>query len=954
MIRIVCVHGSRHIEVCSVKLYQIGELFSVASRLARLTICMMWRLYVAAIPLVWFYLVSITYGSTNDTVVPRQKAGQTVLGNHTTTQDGSNTNHNTDALPPTTSTTSYATDTASKSDSTAKTPPQVAKDATRTKPPSPPAAATSQTLRSTLSARTILSESIIRTITTKAIGNQTPPTPAVGNRMKSTSEKDYLLTDVTTISVPFGGEEEETGQDELPRPPLDSITGSRPVIEKSGLKDKTVELGDDVRLTCHVQSVRPSEIWWEFNGIAIGQSDFFSIKTKPRASSLKINGASLEHAGSYTCKARNEFGTTVSPDIQVVVLMAPTFIKGPGNHSVGYGQLLNLSCTVEAYPPPRIAWFKNTEPLPQWTGKEMIVINVTESATYSCFYRNVIKDEDKFAARYGVVTVTGVRPSYCAAYNGATCRSQLPSSPYYIFVNGHGDEPLTLDSKLSEILSSKTMMNMPEDCQAGIRELLCHGTHPKCELVGQKPRGQKICKEDCEIVQSRCPDWAQLVNRFLDPLPDKIRSLGLSSCENLPENYCTSLWPLNDTSQPTTASPRVPTSPTTRIIPTTQSVRRTPSGLGEDPRDTAEQDPFIFLILVITIPSAVVILIGVSALVFGVRHYRGISKFTLPKNIDLSGMTENPMYGKNFNTSFNPQLAYLEYDRNSVIYEKDIGEGAFGRVFMATAPKLVKGEAETGVAVKVLKTTADKGVTEYFNREAQMIARFSHQNIIKLLGVCFVGRPLCLLLEYMSEGDLEDFLHSRSPHRSNSRTSNSPGSGLKTYEKLNMAKQIACGMAYLNEMMFVHRDIATRNCLINSRMDVKISDFGLARYVGHKECFVGHKEEHIPIRWTAPEALWDYQFTFASDVWSFGVLLWELFSYAEQPYLNLSHEDVFLHTRQGYRLSNPENTPHKVHQVMTDCWDANPSNRPFFKQLKDSLASMECEWLANGKETQSQ
>ncbi|XP_030851448.1 muscle, skeletal receptor tyrosine-protein kinase isoform X2 [Strongylocentrotus purpuratus] len=730
-----------------------------------------------------------------------------------------------------------------------------------------------------------------------------------------------------------------------------------PMIEKSGLRNKTVELGDDVRLRCHVDpgSALQSEIWWKFNGIPIGDSAFFSIKSKARSSSLKINGASLEHAGVYTCVVENQFGKTASPPVHLVVLMAPTIVKGPGNHSVGYGQLLNLSCTVEASPPPRVAWFKNTEPLPQWTGKEMIVINVTQSATYSCFYRNVIKNEDKFAAKYGVVTVTGVRPSYCAAYNGATCHNQLPSSPYYIFVNGHGDEPLALDNKLSEILSSKTMTSMPEDCQAGIRELLCHATHPKCQVVGQKPRGQKICKEDCEIVQSMCPEWAQLVNRFLDPLPDKIRSLGLSSCENLPENDCTSLWPLNDTSLPTTASPIVFTSPTTRSPPTSAPPKRTPSGfgVGGKPVDESEQEPYLFLILVITIPSSIVVLIGVSAIAYGVRHYRN-SKFPLPKNIDLKDLTENLMYGKNFNTSFNPQLAYLEYNRNNVIYEKDIGEGAFGRVFMASAPKLVAGEAETSVAVKMLKATADKVVTEYFNREAQMIARFSHQNIVKLLGVCFVGRPLCLLLEYMSEGDLEDYLHSRSPHRSNSRTSNSPGSGLKTYEKLNMAKQIACGMAYLNEMMFVHRDIATRNCLINSRTDVKISDFGLARYVGHKECFVGHKEEHIPIRWTAPEALWDYQFTYASDVWSFGVLLWELFSYAEQPYLNLSHEDVFLHTRQGYRLSSLENTPQKVHQIMGECWQANPADRPFFKQLQDSLASMECEWLANGEETQSE
>ncbi|XP_033122318.1 muscle, skeletal receptor tyrosine protein kinase-like [Anneissia japonica] len=354
--------------------------------------------------------------------------------------------------------------------------------------------------------------------------------------------------------------------------------------------------------------------------------------------------------------------------------------------------------------------------------------------------------------------------------------------------------------------------------------------------------------------------------------------------------------------------------------------------------------PFdISWIVIICCTSLVIIVIMIISLT-GILHVRRNKKldklYPFPTNLNTSEIPLNPMYGKDFYQSFNPRLETFEYPRNDVIYIKDIGEGAFGRVFQARVPHLVPDEKETIVAVKMLKDDADADTMRYFNREAEVITRFNHQNIVKLLGVCFVGKPLSIILEYMGHGDLQHFLRRRSPERIY-EGSNKNGMVLDMRTKLKMAKQVAAGMAYLTELRFVHRDVATRNCLVNSMLEVKISDFGLARHLGSREYYLGHKDEKIPIRWTSPEALWDYQFTYQSDVWSFGILLWEIFTNALKPYNGMSHEEVFMKVRQGYRLGCSKDTPKDVYEIMKNCWAAEASDRPSFQTVYSTLVALQ-------------
>lgn len=213
----------------------------------------------------------------------------------------------------------------------------------------------------------------------------------------------------------------------------------------------------------------------------------------------------------------------------------------------------------------------------------------------------------------------------------------------------------------------------------------------------------------------------------------------------------------------------------------------------------------------------------------------------------MDKLPNNEAYHKT-SAQLNPKLEKLEFPRNNIIYVRDLGQGAFGRVFQAKAPGLIAGEEFTNVAVKMLKEEASDDLLRDFEREACLLAEFDHPNIVKLLGVCALGRPMCLLFEYMGRGDLNEFLRSCSPSNyvirvtnttdDNGSTAGEP-SRLSHMDLINIAVQVASGMVYLSDRKFVHRDLATRNCLINDQMIVKIADFGLSQKIYLQDYYKG-------------------------------------------------------------------------------------------------------------------
>uniref|UniRef100_A0A1B0G058 receptor protein-tyrosine kinase n=1 Tax=Glossina morsitans morsitans TaxID=37546 RepID=A0A1B0G058_GLOMM len=294
-------------------------------------------------------------------------------------------------------------------------------------------------------------------------------------------------------------------------------------------------------------------------------------------------------------------------------------------------------------------------------------------------------------------------------------------------------------------------------------------------------------------------------------------------------------------------------------------------------------------------------------------------------------------------TNLNNKLEKLEYPRGDIVYVRSLGQGAFGRVFQAKAPNLIMGNDELMVAVKMLKDDASDQMQMDFEREACSLAEFDHPNIVKLLGVCALGRPMCLLFEFMSPGDLSEFLRSCSPYATHRVHEREP---LNEAHLLQIAAHIAAGMVYLSERKFVHRDLATRNCLINEYMIVKIADFGLSHKIYLQDYYKGDENDVIPIRWMPLECILYNKFSIESDVWAYGICLWEIFSYALQPYYGMTHEEVIKYIKDGNVLSCPENTPLSVYALMRRCWNRKASDRPSFNEInhciQHSIAEYEC------------
>lgn len=315
----------------------------------------------------------------------------------------------------------------------------------------------------------------------------------------------------------------------------------------------------------------------------------------------------------------------------------------------------------------------------------------------------------------------------------------------------------------------------------------------------------------------------------------------------------------------------------------------------------------------------------------------------IPADIDLSKLPSNCAYHCT-EAQLNPKLEVLEYPRNRIIYIRDISCGAFGRVFLAKAPEIVKGEDSTLIAVKVLKDEASEDMLGDFEHEASLMAEFDHSNVLKLLGVCALGRPMCLLFEYMARGDLNSFLRALGPANYVIRLPHEDAfidhpKKLTEADLVNFARQIAAGMTYLSEKCFIHRDLATRNCLMNDQLIVKISDFGLSQQLSSATGYyrADIEKDAVPIRWMPPEAIIYGHFSIASDVWAFGVLVWEIFSYALQPYYGLSHEQVIAYLQDGHLLQKPETCPPAIYGLMLSCWQIEPPARPSFRALEKSL-----------------
>ncbi|XP_056129364.1 tyrosine-protein kinase ITK/TSK [Lampris incognitus] len=258
-----------------------------------------------------------------------------------------------------------------------------------------------------------------------------------------------------------------------------------------------------------------------------------------------------------------------------------------------------------------------------------------------------------------------------------------------------------------------------------------------------------------------------------------------------------------------------------------------------------------------------------------------------------------------------------EVDREELSLGQEIGSGQFGLV-------LEGNWRDKKVAIKMVREGAMS--EDEFTEEARVMTRLSHSKLVQLYGVCTQHSPMCLVFEFMENGCLSDYLQARRGH-------------LSRDTMLGMCLDISDGMAYLERSNFIHRDLAARNCLVSNCNEVKVSDFGMTRFVLDDQYTSSHGSK-FPVKWSAPEVIRYSKFSSKSDVWSFGVLMWEVYSEGRMPYEHRTNAEVVDSLNAGLRLLKPRLAPDDIQQLMEWCWKEKPEDRPSFALLLHELASL--------------
>ena len=351
-----------------------------------------------------------------------------------------------------------------------------------------------------------------------------------------------------------------------------------------------------------------------------------------------------------------------------------------------------------------------------------------------------------------------------------------------------------------------------------------------------------------------------------------------------------------------------------------------------------------------------IIAIGILVVVCQVRGNR---KREAENRRKPPGVT-NSMYSSNL--ALSPKVLQMtqffrKIQKSKIRYVREIGQGNFGTVFLGECDwiKRNNSEDEVGgeslkVAVKTHKNDCSAAVVDEFVREARILHQFNHPHIVEFYGVCMEELPFYMVFEYMEQGDLCEFLRTHSS--SSQRRYNPPISGrrrisssvsndsatLGTTDLLDICKQIASGMAYLESEKHIHRDLAARNCLVSNGLIIKIADFGMSQNLYSKDYYRVSGEASLPVRWMPPEAIVYGTFSAKGDVWAFGVVVWEVFSFGLQPYWGHTNEAVIDMVRKGKLLEKPDNCPDKLFALVRDsCWGMDEVDRFSFKLLDEEL-----------------
>ncbi|XP_076371972.1 fibroblast growth factor receptor 3-like isoform X2 [Tachypleus tridentatus] len=714
------------------------------------------------------------------------------------------------------------------------------------------------------------------------------------------------------------------------------ITVTRPPQWRKRFPTKFEVFRDQkVRLRCPVRgSPQPYLVWYYDSQPVLTTSSRVEI----RRQSLIILDFQPEDVGVYSCKAFNEFGeiwqnftlslaevspsesvreTVTVPNLQSGERSSPFFTdpKGLLNYFivVPAGKSVTLSCPADGFPKPTITWKKNSKPIVRFIGKKIIykgwnmtmdIVGLDDRGNYSCLVEN---SEGKINWTFEVHVrerltrrpiIRDGYPSNQTVYVGQQarfeCRFYSDLHPHvrwlkYYMVNG----------SYTDHDGSPHVRVVESNIQ--------NATDPQLLIINN------VTKE--HEGWYACLAW---------------NTIGLSN---------RTVW---------------------------LSVLEVSDEVGESTGVKVSSFPWVVFVVVLT-GVLVLILLGVilcrhqltkqqknkinllttenhiiiKKKVILERPEPGLLEQSVAPLVKIDVTQGYPSPDKSSVSEYEiPPDPLWEFPRERLVLGKTLGEGAFGQVRIGEAYGLTDKEGPTVVAVKMLKDAhIDQELADLVSEMEVMKMIGKHMNIINLLGCCTQDGPLYVIVEYAPNGNLRDFLRA---HRPSSGYEQAIGTDLKPKtltqkDLISFAYQVARGMEYLVSRKCIHRDLAARNVLVTEDKVMKIADFGLARDIHNIDYYKKTTDGRLPVKWMAPEALFDRVYTSQSDVWAFGILVWEIMTLGGTPYPSVPVEKLFHLLREGHRMEKPQYCSLEVYMIMRECWQNYPHQRPSFTELVEDL-----------------
>ncbi|XP_060686358.1 inactive tyrosine-protein kinase transmembrane receptor ROR1 isoform X2 [Hemiscyllium ocellatum] len=586
--------------------------------------------------------------------------------------------------------------------------------------------------------------------------------------------------------------------------------------------------------------------------------------------------------------------------------------------------------------------------------------------------------------------VTFEEDGFCQPYRGIACARFIANSSIYV-------DSLQMQGEIeNQITAAFTMIgtsnHLTDRCSQFAIPSLCHFAFPYCDQTSSVPKPRDLCRDECEILEN---DLCKTEYIFARSNPLILMRLKLPNCEDLPmpdspeaancmrigipmaepinkNHKCFNISGIDYRGTVSVTKSGRQCQPWNSQYPHSHSYTavkypelngghsycRNPGNHKDAPwcftldesvklelceiplcdsKENSKMEILYILVPSVTIPLAIALLF------FFICICRNNQKSSTP----VDQRQPKPVRGQNVEMSmlnaYKPKCKAKELPLSAVRFMEELGECAFGKIYKGHLYLPGMDHAQL-VAIKTLKDFSNPQLWAEFQQEASLMSELHHPNVVCLLGVVTQEQPVCMLFEYMNHGDLHEFLIMRSPHSDVGCSSDEDGtvkSSLDHADFLHISIQIAAGMEYLSSHYFVHKDLAARNIIIGEQLRVKISDLGLSREIYAADYYRVQNKSLLPIRWMPPEAILFGKFSSDSDIWSFGVVLWEIFSFGLQPYYGFSNQEVIEMIRKRQLLPCPEDCPPRMYDLMTETWHEIPARRPRFKDIHTRLRSWE-------------